>query len=81
MNCHTYSLNYVYTNRCKIAILYDKTWKAKYETDSESVNAIMRAVAQAQIIFNWPSLTIPITLNVASITFQNIDIPADGAGL
>jgi hypothetical protein len=41
----------------------------------------MRAVAQAQIIFNWPSLTIPITLNVASITFQNIDIPADGAGL
>jgi hypothetical protein len=41
----------------------------------------MRAVAQAQIIFKWPSLTVPITLNIASITFQNIDIPSDGAGL
>ena len=65
----------------KIAIIYDKNWKAKFVTDAESVNAVGRAVAQAQIIFKWPSLTVPITLNVASVTFQNIDIPSDGAGL
>jgi hypothetical protein len=41
----------------------------------------MRAVAQAQIIFKWQSLTVPITLNVASVTFQNIDIAADVSGL
>ena len=50
-------------------------------TEAESVAAAMRAIAQAQIIFKWPSLTVPIILNVASITFQDIDIPADGPGL
>ena len=67
--------------RFKIAIIYDKNWKAKYVTDTESVNAVMRAVALAQVIFKWPSLTVPINLSVASITFQNIDIPADVSGL
>jgi len=70
-----------FSHSYKIAIIYDKSWKAKYVTDTESVNAVMRAVAQAQIIFKWPSLTVPITLSVASVTFQNIDIPADVAGL
>ena len=67
--------------RFKIAIFYDKSWKAKYVTDTESVNAVMRAFAQAQIIFKWPSLTVPIILNVASITFKDIDIPSDVSGL
>ena len=71
----------LFTSSFKIAVIYDKSWKAKYVTESESVAAAMRAIAQAQIIFKWPSLTVPITLNVASITFQNIDIPADVAGL
>ena len=65
----------------KLAVFYDKNWKAKYVTDEESVNAAKRAIAQAQIIFKWPSLTVPITVDVASITFQDIDIPSDVAGL
>jgi hypothetical protein len=54
---------------------------AKYVTDAEAVKAIGRVMANTQIIFNWPSLTVPITLQVASITFQNIAIPADVPGL
>jgi hypothetical protein len=50
-------------------------------TDADSINAIRRVVANAQIIFNWPSLTIPINLQVASVAFQDIAIPADGTGL
>ena len=65
----------------KIAVIYDKNWKAKYVTESESVAAAKRAIAQAQIIFKWPSLTVPINVDVASITFKDIDITADGAGL
>ena len=68
-------------NSFKIAIIYDKNWLAKYVTDAEAVNAARRVVANSQILFNWPSLTIPISLQVASITFQNIDIPAQGSGL
>jgi len=65
----------------KIALIYDKNWRAKYVTDAESVNAARRVIANAQIMFNWPSLTVPISLQVASITFQNIDIPAQVEGL
>ena len=65
----------------RLAIIYDKYWLAKYVTATESVNAIRRVIANAQIIFNWPSLTVPITLEVASIAFQDIAIPADGSGL
>ena len=72
---------YLYYFSYKIAIIYDKNWKAKFVTEAESVNAVMRAVAQAQIIFKWPSLTVPITLDVASITFENIDLPSDEKGL
>ena len=68
-------------NSFKIAIIYDKNWLAKYVTDAEAVNAARRVVANSQILFNWPSLTVPISLEVASITFQNIDIPAEAAGL
>ena len=60
----------------KVAIIYDKNWFAKYVTHGESINAARRVVANSQILFRWPSLTIPIQLEVASITFQNIDIPA-----
>jgi len=65
----------------RLAIIYDKYWLAKYVTNAESVNAVRRVIANAQIIFRWPSLTIPITLEVVSIAFQNIAIPADGSGL
>ena len=65
----------------KIAVIYDKNWRAKFGTEGESVLAALRAIAQAQLIFRWPTLTVPITLVVASITFQNIDIPANVAGL
>jgi hypothetical protein len=34
-----------------------------------------------QLTFRWPSLTIPIILQVASITFQDIDIRVDSSGL
>jgi hypothetical protein len=34
-----------------------------------------------QTIFKWPSLTFPIELLVDSITFKDIDIPANGDGL
>ena len=65
----------------KVALIYDKNWLAKYVTAAESVNAARRVIANSQILFNWPSLTVPISLQVASITYQNIDIPAEGAGL
>ena len=70
-----------YFNSFKTAIIYDKNWLAKYVTDAEAINAAKRVVANAQILFNWPSLTVPISLQVASITFQNIDIPAQVSGL
>ena len=62
--------------RLKIGIIYDKNWFAKYVTHEESINAARRVVANSQILFRCPSLTVPIQLEVASITFQNIDIPA-----
>jgi hypothetical protein len=40
----------------RIAIIYDKNWKAKYVTDTESVNAVMRAVAAAQVSKEFLSL-------------------------
>jgi hypothetical protein len=32
-----------------VAMFYDQTFKAKYVTSSESVNAMRRVVAQAQV--------------------------------
>ena len=70
-----------FSNSFKIALIYDKIWLATYKNTTEAVNAARRVVANAQILYNWPSLTIPISLQVASITFQNIDIPAQVEGL
>jgi hypothetical protein len=70
---------FIYSYR--LAIFYDRTWLAKYGSQAESVNAIRRVITNAQTIYNWPSLTVPITLEVASITYKNIDIPADSSGL
>jgi hypothetical protein len=70
-----------FSNSYPLAIIYDRNWLARYVNTTESVNAIRRVIANAQLIFNWPSLTIPIQLQVVSITFQNINIPADGSGL
>ena len=70
-----------FSNSFKIALVYDKNWLAKYVTAAEAVNAARRVVANSQILFNWPSLTVPISLQVASITYQNIDIPAQVEGL
>jgi len=50
-------------------------------TNAEAESRIKAVVANAQTIFNWPSLTFPIQLQVASITYQPIDIPANGTGL
>ena len=67
--------------RFKVAIFYDRTWLSKFVTHDESINAVKRIVANAQTIFKWPSLTFPIDLLVDSITFKDLDIPANGTGL
>ena len=72
---------FVYFYRFRIAVYYDSTWLAKYLTDAESINAARRVIANSQIIFRWPSLTIPIILEVASIKYHNGPIPADVSGL
>ena len=50
--------------RMRLAMYYDRNFKTKYVTASESVNAMRRVVAQAQNIYYWPSLTVRIRLNV-----------------
>ena len=67
--------------RFKLAVFYDRTWLSKFVTHDESINAVKRIVANAQTIFTWPSLTFPIDLLVDSITFKDLDIPANGTGL
>jgi hypothetical protein len=43
---------------------YDQSFKSKYVTASESVNAMRRVVAQAQNLYIWPSLTTKVQLKV-----------------
>ena len=43
---------------------YDQSFKSKYVTSSECVNAMRRLVAQAQNLYNWPSLTTKVQLNI-----------------
>ena len=64
-----------------MAMFYDQTFKAKYVTAAESVNAMRRVAAQAQNLFYWPSLKTSIRFNVV----QEQEIPdiieAEGANL
>ncbi len=47
-----------------VAMYYDQTFKAKFVTATESVDAMRRVVAHAQNLFYLPSLTTRIRLNV-----------------
>jgi hypothetical protein len=80
-NCQTISEPNILLNRFRIAIYYDSSWLAKYVTDEESINAIRRLVANTQLIFQLPSLTTPIFLEVASINYSNVDLPAEMTGM
>jgi len=64
-----------------VAVFYDRNWRAKYVTDAASIAAVAKIIAQTQVYYKWPSLTSPITFNVVSVTFQNVDLPANGTGL
>jgi hypothetical protein len=74
-------MNQIFCYRFRIAIYYDNSWLAKYVTDEESINAIRTLVANTQLIFQWPSLTTPIFLEVASIKYSNVELPAEYVGL
>ena len=64
-----------------MAMYYDQTFKAKYVTASECVNAMRRVAAQAQNLFYWPSLTTTIRLNVVKEQEITESIQADGTNL
>jgi hypothetical protein len=51
-------------SRINVAMYYDQSFKSKYVTASESVNAMRRVVAQAQNLYIWPSLTTKVQLKV-----------------
>jgi hypothetical protein len=64
-----------------VAMYYDQTFKAKYVTPTESINAMRRVVAQAQNMFYWPSLTTRIRLNVVKEQEITESIEADVTNL
>jgi hypothetical protein len=60
---------------------YDQTFKAKYITPTESVNALRRVAAQAQNLFYWPSLKTTIRLDVVKEQEITESIQADTTNL
>jgi hypothetical protein len=67
--------------RMNVAMYYDQTFKSKYVTPTESVNAMRRVVAQAQNLFFWSSLTTTIRLNVVKEQEIPDSIQADETNL
>jgi hypothetical protein len=64
-----------------VAMFYDQTFKSKYVTPTESINAMRRVVAQAQNLFFWSSLTTTIRLNVVKEQEIPDSIQADETNL
>ena len=64
-----------------VAMYYDQTFKAKYITATECVNAMRRVVAQAQNLYYRPSLTTTIRLNVVKEQEIPDSIQADTTNL
>ena len=65
-----------------MAVILDQSYMKKYGRDRiEAANAVRRQVAQAEFMFKFPSLTVPINLEVVSLDILDDEFPADASGL